>query len=152
MYNSTPNEIEQKDVSERIAGILRDKVKEHNDKDPKYRATFSMLRQVFERGVGAYNTNPQSVRPNVTSSDQWALARVNTFIRALSSGKFPNRAFDTDLLPAGHPKSTKKEIDLEIETKVDKVPSYIQKNAQRGLDLLEFAAVSYTHLTLPTKA
>ena len=147
MYNTTPNEVEQKDVSERIAGILRDKVKEHNDKDPKYRATFSMLRQVFERGVGAYNTNPQSVRPNVTSSDQWALARVNTFIRALSSGKFPNRAFDTDLLPAGHPKSTKKEIDLEIETKVDKVPSYIQKNAQRGLDLLEFAGDGLTDKT-----
>ena len=147
MYNSTPNEMEQKDVSERIAGILRDKVKEHNDKDPKYRATFSMLRQVFERGVGAYNTNPESVRPNVTSSDQWALARVNTFIRALSSGKFPNRAFDTDLLPEGHPKSTKKEIDIEVETKVDKVPSYIQKNAQRGLDLLEFAGDGLTDKT-----
>ena len=148
MYQAeTSEEIEEKDVSKRIEGILRDKVKEHNDKDPKYRATFSMLRQVFERGVGAYNTNPQSVRPNVTSSDQWALARVNTFIRALSSGKFPNRAFDTDLLPEGHPKSTKKEIDLEIETKVDKVPSYIQKNAQRGLDLLEFAGSGLTDKT-----
>ena len=148
MYQAeTSEEIEEKDVSKRIEGILRDKVKEHNDKDPKYRATFSMLRQVFERGVGAYNTNPQSVRPNVTSSDQWALARVNTFIRALSSGKFPNRAFDTDLLPEGHPKSTKKEIDLEVETKVDKVPSYIQKNAQRGLDLLEFAGSGLTDKT-----
>ena len=137
MYHAeTSEEVELKDVSKRIEGILKDKVNEHNDKDPKHRATYSMLRQVFERGVGAYNTNPQSVRPNVTSSDQWALARVNTFIRALSSGKFPNRAFDTDLLPEGHPKSTKKEIDLEIETKVDKVPSYIQMNAQSGLDLL----------------
>ena len=148
MYQAeTSEDIEEKAVSKRIEGILRDKVKEHNDKDPKYRATFSMLRQVFERGVGAYNTNPQSVRPNVTSSDQWALARVNTFIRALSSGKFPNRAFDTDLLPEGHPKSTKKEIDLEVETKVDKVPSYIQKNAQRGLDLLEFAGSGLTDKT-----
>jgi len=148
MYQAeTSEDIEEKAVSKRIEGILRDKVKEHNDKEPKYRATFSMLRQVFERGVGAYNTNPQSVRPNVTSSDQWALARVNTFIRALSSGKFPNRAFDTDLLPEGHPKSTKKEIDLEIETKVDKVPSYIQKNAQRGLDLLEFAGSGLTDKT-----
>ncbi len=148
MYQAeTSEDIEEKAVSKRIEGILRDKVTEHNDKDPKYRATFSMLRQVFERGVGAYNTNPQSVRPNVTSSDQWALARVNTFIRALSSGKFPNRAFDTDLLPEGHPKSTKKEIDLEIETKVDKVPSYIQKNAQRGLDLLEFAGSGLTDKT-----
>ena len=140
MYHAeTSEEIEVKEVSDRIAGILRDKVKEHNDKDPKYRATFSMLRQVFERGVGAYNTNPESVRPNVTSSDQWALARVNTFLAALRTGRFRSRAFDTDLLPEDHPRSTKKEIDLEIETKVDNVPSYIQKNAQRGLDLLEFA-------------
>jgi len=148
MYHAeTSEEVELKDVSKRIEGILRDKVKEHNDKDPKYRATYSMLRQVFERGVGAYNTNPQSVRPNVTSSDQWALARVNTFIRALSSGRFRGRAFDTDLLPENHPKSTKKEIDLEIETKVDKVPSYIQKNAARGLDLLEFAGSGLTDKT-----
>ena len=41
-----------------------------------------MLGQVFERGVGAYNTNSQS------SSDKWALARVNIFLRALSSGRF----------------------------------------------------------------
>lgn len=148
MYHAeTSEEIELKELSDRIAGILRDKVKEHNDKDPKYRATFSMLRQVFERGVGAYNTNPQSVRPNVTSSDQWALARVNTFIRALSSGKFPNRAFDTDLLPKEHPKSTKKELDLDLEIKVDNVPNYIQKNAQRGLDLLEFAGDGLTDKT-----
>jgi HK97 family phage portal protein len=148
MYHAeTSEEVELKDVSKRIEGILRDKVTEHNDKDPKYRATYSMLRQVFERGVGAYNTNPQSVRPNVTSSDQWALARVNTFIRALSSGRFRGRAFDTDLLPQNHPKSTKKEIDLEIETKVDKVPSYIQKNAARGLDLLEFAGSGLTDKT-----
>jgi len=148
MYHAeTSEEIEVKAVSKRIEGILRDKVTEHNDKDPKYRATYSMLKQVFERGVGAYNTNPQSVRPNVTSSDQWALARVNTFIRALSSGRFRNRAFDTDLLPENHPKSTKKEINLEVETKVDKVPSYIQKNAQRGLDLLEYAGSGLTDKT-----
>ena len=148
MYHAeTSEEIEKKEVSDRIAGILRDKVKEHNDKNPKYRATFSMLRQVFERGVGAYNTNPESVRPNVTSSDQWALARVNTFIRALSSGKFPNRAFDTDLLPEGHPKSTKKELDVDLEIKVDNVPNYIKKNAQRGLDLLEFAGSGLTDKT-----
>jgi HK97 family phage portal protein len=148
MYHAeTSEEVELKDVSKRIEGILRDKVKEHNDKDPKYRATYSMLRQVFERGVGAYNTNPQSVRPNVTSSDQWALARVNTFIRALSSGRFRGRAFDTDLLPEDHPRSTKKEIDIEVETKVDKVPSYIQKNAARGLDLLEYAGSGLTDKT-----
>ena len=148
MYQADTNiEVEEKAVSKRIENILRDKVSEHNEKDPKYRATYSMLRQVFERGVGAYNTNPESVRPNVTSSDQWALARVNTFLGALRTGRFRNRAFDTDLLPENHPKSTKKNIEEDIEIKVEKVPSYIQKNAKRGLDLLEYAGDGLTDKT-----
>ena len=67
-------------VSKRIEKILKDKVTEHNEDNPKYRATLGMLKAVFRRGVGAYNTNPSSVRPTVTSSDQWALARVNSFV------------------------------------------------------------------------
>ena len=35
-----------------------------------------MLIAVFKRGVGAYRTNPQSVRPNVKSPEQWAYSRV----------------------------------------------------------------------------
>lgn len=153
-----PNKsIEEKAVSKRIENILRDKVDEHNDKDPKYRATFSMLRQVFERGVGAYNTNPESVRPSVTSSDQWALARVNTFLGALRTGKFKNKPFDTDLLPDNHPLSTSGESEDDKYGKpkkprrrkkaIDNVPSYIQKNAERGLELLEFAGSGLTDKT-----
>ena len=39
------------------------------------------------------------------------------------------------------------EEEKSIETKVDNVPSYIQKNAQRGLDLLEFAGDGLTDKT-----
>ena len=66
-----------------------------------------MLEAVFRRGVGAYRTNPQSVRPNVTGPDQWAYARVNSFLRALSSGRFSGGKHDTDLFPQGHPLSSK---------------------------------------------
>ena len=38
-----------------------------------------MLGAVFRRGIGAYRTNPASVRPNVRSEEQWAYARVNAF-------------------------------------------------------------------------
>ena len=31
-----------------------------------------ILDQVYDRGVGAYKTNPKSVRPNVKSPEQWA--------------------------------------------------------------------------------
>ena len=34
------------------------------------------LRTIFNKGKGAYKSNPQSVRPNVTSPEQWAYARV----------------------------------------------------------------------------
>jgi len=34
------------------------------------------LQIIFNKGVGAYKTNPRSVRPNVKSKEQWAMARV----------------------------------------------------------------------------
>ena len=46
-----------------------------------------MLSKVYERGIGAYKTNPQSVRPSVSSPEQWA-ARVNGFLFAVRNGKF----------------------------------------------------------------
>jgi len=89
---------------------LAEKVKEHNEKhgDKKgKKVTQRMLEAVFRRGVGAYNTNPQSVRPNVRGADQWAYARVNGFLRAVRTGKFKSGKFDTDLLPEGHPLRSK---------------------------------------------
>ena len=82
------------------------KVKEHNDKhgDKKgKRVTLRMLSAVFRRGVGAYRTNPASVRRNVRGPDQWAYARVNAFLFAVRSGRFRSGKFDLDLLPSGHP-------------------------------------------------
>jgi len=99
------------DVSESIAKALSEKVKEHNDKhgDAKSkRVTQRMLEAVFTRGVGAYRTNPESVRPNVTGPDQWGLARVNAFLFAVRTGRFKGGKFDTDLLPEGHPMRTGK--------------------------------------------
>jgi len=34
------------------------------------------LQQIYNKGIGAYKTNPSSVRPNVKSKEQWAMARV----------------------------------------------------------------------------
>lgn len=38
------------------------------------------LQEVYDRGVGAYKTNPESVRPQVKSPEQWAMARVYSFV------------------------------------------------------------------------
>ena len=39
-----------------------------------------ILDDVFDRGVGAYKTNPKSVRPSVKSPEQWAMGRVYSFV------------------------------------------------------------------------
>jgi len=97
-------------ISEAVKKGLAEKVKEHNEKhgDKKgKRVTQRMLEAVFKRGVGAYQTNPQSVRPSVSSADQWAYARVNGFLSAVRTGRFKRGKYDTDLLPKDHPLSSK---------------------------------------------
>tara|TARA_R100000773_G_scaffold18054_1_gene16354 strand:+ start:963 stop:3200 length:2238 start_codon:yes stop_codon:yes gene_type:complete len=101
---------EEKQVSEKVKKALKKKVDDHNEKygdNPKKRATLRMLTAVFRRGVGAFNTNPSSVRPRVTGADQWAYARTNSFLSALRTGRFQGGRHDTDLFPKGHPLSSK---------------------------------------------
>tara|TARA_Y100000114_G_scaffold155622_1_gene180276 strand:+ start:1216 stop:3573 length:2358 start_codon:yes stop_codon:yes gene_type:complete len=97
---------ETKQVSARIKKTLQGKMKEHNDKhgDKKgKRVTLRMLEGVFRRGVGAYRTNPESVRRNVVGPDQWAIARVNAYLFAVRTGRFRSGQFDRDLFPKDHP-------------------------------------------------
>jgi len=86
---------------------LKNKMEAHNKKS-KHKVTMRMLQAVYDRGVGAYKTNPSSVRPNVKSPEQWAMARVNSFLKIVTGAKKPNH--DKDLLPASHPSSTKKSV------------------------------------------
>ena len=36
----------------------------------------SGLQIIYNKGIGAYKSNPSSVRKNVKSAEQWAMARV----------------------------------------------------------------------------
>jgi len=45
------------------------------------------LQTIFNKGIGAYKTNPLSVRPTVKSPEQWAYARVYS---AVMGGKAMN--------------------------------------------------------------
>ena len=89
-------------ITESVRIGLSNKVKEHNDEvkdlnlDWNAKVTLKKLEKVFERGVGAYKTNPDSVRPNVTSPEQWAYARVNSFLYAIKKGKSRGGKHDTD--------------------------------------------------------
>lgn len=106
---------EENQVSDKVKKGLENKVEKHNEEIKELdlawngRTTYAELVKVFERGVGAYNTNPGSVRPNVTSAEQWAMARVNSFLFALKKGRFQGGKHDTDLLPDNHP--VKKEME-----------------------------------------
>ena len=106
---------EVKELTGKTRKGLEKKVESHNDKygDTKTkRVTLGMLEKVYNRGVGAYRTNPQSVRPSVSSPEQWAMARVNSFLRALGSGKFRGGKHDTDVFPKGHPLSSREKAEI----------------------------------------
>lgn len=45
------------------------------------------LQQIYNKGVGAYRTNPESVRPNVKSPEQWAKARVYSSVMGGKSAR-----------------------------------------------------------------
>lgn len=91
--------------SKKTEDALRKKVADHNAKaSDGRRATLAMLKAVYRRGSGAYSS---SHRPGKTR-DQWAMARVNAFLRLLRTGRPANANYvqDNDLLPSAHPKAT----------------------------------------------
>tara|TARA_R100000697_G_scaffold19825_2_gene26996 strand:- start:3501 stop:4040 length:540 start_codon:yes stop_codon:yes gene_type:complete len=117
MYDAKKTD-EPMNVSPTVKKGLEAKVEKHNEdvKDLKVnwnpKVTYAKLEKVFDRGIGAYRTNKQSVRPNVKSEEQWAYARVNSYLFVMRKGRFQGGTHDTDLLPEKHPmKKAMKETD-----------------------------------------
>ena len=110
-------------ISAKVKKVLEKKVKDHNAGSSKYKVTYGKLATVFRRGVGAYRTNPASVRGNVSSATQWGIARVNAWLKGLK-GSFPRKPFDTDLLPAGHPQKKKPKKSKAESVKVGDTVSW----------------------------
>ena len=66
----------------------------------------SVIQDAFRRGVGAYKSNPSSVRPSVKSPDQWGNARklklVLNILKARNGAKVNRgRGQDSDLVDKG---------------------------------------------------
>ena len=66
----------------------------------------SVIQDAFRRGVGAYKSNPSSVRPSVKSPDQWGNARklklVLNILKARKGGRIDRgRGQDSDLVDKG---------------------------------------------------
>ena len=47
----------------------------------------SGLKTIFNKGIGAFKTNPTSVRPTVKSPEQWAQARVYSAVMGGKAAK-----------------------------------------------------------------
>lgn len=97
------------EVSESVEKSLETKLEDHREKvgdDKRKQTTLRDLKIVYNRGIGAYRTNPSSVRPSVSSPEQWAQARVNSFLYALRNLRYRSGKHDTDLLPKDHPMAT----------------------------------------------
>jgi hypothetical protein len=95
--------------SDAVTRSLKTKMDAHNEKHgdaASKRATMAALKAVYRRGAGAFST---SHRPGMTRG-QWAMARVNAYLYLLRNGRpsNPNYNTDNDLLPKGHPRSSKK--------------------------------------------
>jgi len=126
------------EVSEATRTALENKVTAHNDamtarNRPSWtRARVGTLLAVYRRGSGAYST---SHRPGISRA-AWSMARVNAFLYLLRVGRPQNSAYitDNDLLPADHPRSTKRTAPAIVETRATP-PNYMQEAAARGLEL-----------------
>lgn len=91
-------------------------ISQHNEKYGNViskNVSFDTIRQVFQRGITAFKSNPVMNKSDEYSPEQWAYARVNGFLQAVRTGKYKNRPYDTDLLPKGHPLTTEKSDELE---------------------------------------
>jgi len=107
---------QDRQVTDKVEKALKKKVEDHNEEVGNVaskRTTYRTLLAVFKRGIGAYKTNPASVRPNVTSPEMWAFSRVNSFLFALRNGRFQGGKHDLDLLPESHPLSSKEEKAMD---------------------------------------
>lgn len=89
------------DTEKKIRQLMTD----HNAKDPEFRANMATLKSVFRRGAGAFST---SHAPGMDRT-RWGLKRIEAFLYLLRNGRpsNPNYKQDNDLLPSGHPRSTK---------------------------------------------
>ena len=109
-------------ISRATLASLAAKVKEHNesvgDGESWKKARLGALKSVYRRGAGAFSG---SHRPGM-NRNQWAMGRVNAFLKILSNGRPKNDRYvtDNDLLHRNHPwkKSARiKNLDLPVEEK-----------------------------------
>jgi len=101
---------ERLEYDSRVENALRGKITAYRSRCSNRHGSVEMgeLKGVYARGLGAYSS---SSAPGVTSRHQWAMARVRSYLNLRCCGEpaNPNYVQDNDLLPSGHPESTRGE-------------------------------------------
>ena len=127
------------EISAQSVKALENMRDNHNDryKAKSKKIDLGTLKAVFRRGAGAFSV---SHRPGM-NRNQWALARVKTFLKLVGTGE-RKKAYDTDLdlLPKGHPQRTEEKPEtLAVPDKYNhidfKPPQGAQDSARRALDV-----------------
>ena len=127
------------EISAQSVKALENMRDNHNDryKAKSKKVDLGTLKAVFRRGAGAFSV---SHRPGM-GRNQWALARVKTFLKLVGTGE-RKKAYNTDLdlLPKGHPQRTEKKSEsLAVPDKYShidfKPPKGAQEAAKRALEV-----------------
>ena len=102
-----------RETEDKIKALMQ----KHNEKDSEFKANMGQLKSVFRRGAGAFSS---SHAPNMNRTG-WGLARVRAFLYLLRNKRpsNPNYKQDNDLLPEGHPKSSKKSSSSYLYEEID---------------------------------
>ena len=123
----------------RVAGMVMDHNKEVGN-DPVRIASVGTAVHLFERGMGAYLDDRSGIA-DAASAEQYAEARVASYLSALRKGGFQGEAHDEDLLPEGFAGSRKPQAVSAIVARsaaLDGIdfapPESAREEAKRGLD------------------
>lgn len=104
----------KKNVDRDSLDQLKSLVSQHNEKYGNVmskKVDLGLALEIYGRGLEAFNSSP--IEKDEDLSKVWAKERVNGFLNAIAKGRFKKIPYDTDLLPNGHPLSTKKSDEVE---------------------------------------
>ena len=91
----------------------------------------SGLQTIYNKGIGAYKTNPSSVRKNVVSKEQWAMARVYASINPKS------KAYKIDkshLVKKGQAKQTQANQKTLTKTQLKTLDKHSEHHSKKHME------------------
>jgi len=84
--------------SPKVIQIIKNKVSEHNSKNPNLKISLASAKAVVRRGLGAYSSSHRTTisggKPN--SRVAWGLARLNAFLYKIINGKSKSGKYTQD--------------------------------------------------------